>query len=177
MVTVGASAGANVVGGAINNAVQGKAITAKSVITDAAVGVAAGFGGRLLEKTAAAIQVARTGKALTAIAADAKAAVTATGLKEGEKGFGTAAHTEFKSLVDAKGFKGITTETSFRNNASVAYGTKGSVRTDVALSRNGVVSHVFDLKTGSATLSTKQISNTIKNVPGISSSSQVTAIR
>ncbi|MDN3583991.1 hypothetical protein [Mucilaginibacter flavus] len=177
MVTVGASAGANVVGGAINNAVQGKAITAKSVITDAAVGVAAGFGGRLLEKTAAAIQVARTGKALTAIAADAKAAVTATGLKEGEKGFGTAAHTQFKSLVDAQGLKGVATEQSYLGKDVAKYGIKGSTRAEVTLSRNGAVSHVFDFKTGSATLSTKQVSNTIKNVPEISSSSQVTAIR
>jgi RHS repeat-associated protein len=47
-VTVGASAGANVVGGAINNTIQGKEITAKSVAIDAAVGVTAGVAGKLL---------------------------------------------------------------------------------------------------------------------------------
>jgi RHS repeat-associated protein len=50
LVTTSVSAGANVVGGAINNAVQGREITAKSVAIDAAVGVAAGVGGKVLDK-------------------------------------------------------------------------------------------------------------------------------
>ena len=50
LVTTSVSAGANVVGGAINNAVQGKDITVKSVAIDAAVGVAAGVGGKVLDK-------------------------------------------------------------------------------------------------------------------------------
>jgi hypothetical protein len=94
---------------------------------------------------------------LTGLAADAKATVTATGLKEGEKGFGTAAHSEFKSLVDAKGLKGVTTEASYKGGQTATYGTAGSSRADVALSRNGAVTHIFDFKTGSGTLSTKQV--------------------
>ena len=43
-------AGANVVGGAANRAVQGKGTTAKDMAMDAAVGVAAGVGGKLLDK-------------------------------------------------------------------------------------------------------------------------------
>lgn len=113
---------------------------------------------------------------LTTLAADAKANVTATGLKEGEKGFGIAAHSEFKSLVDAKGLKGVSTEVSYVKGAQRPYGTAGSSRADVVLSRNGAVSHVFDLKTGSATLSTKQVGNYIKNVPGINSASQIKPI-
>ncbi|HET7179034.1 MAG TPA: hypothetical protein VFI14_04880, partial [Chryseosolibacter sp.] len=50
LVTTTASAGANVVGGALNNAVQGKEITAGSVAKDAVVGAAAGLGGKLLDK-------------------------------------------------------------------------------------------------------------------------------
>jgi hypothetical protein len=43
LVTVGTSAAANVVGGAANNAIQGKSITVGSVAKDAVVGAAAGF--------------------------------------------------------------------------------------------------------------------------------------
>lgn len=50
LITAGASAGANVIGGAANNAIQGKAITVKSVAADAVIGVAAGVGGKLLDK-------------------------------------------------------------------------------------------------------------------------------
>ena len=50
LVTVGASSGANALGGAANNAIQGKRITAGSVVKDAVVGAAAGLGGKLLDK-------------------------------------------------------------------------------------------------------------------------------
>ena len=50
LVTASVSAGANVVGGALNNTIQGKEITAKSVATDAAVGAVAGVGGKILDK-------------------------------------------------------------------------------------------------------------------------------
>lgn len=43
------SGGANSFGGAINSAIQGKAITVQSVAIDAAVGVAAGIGGKILD--------------------------------------------------------------------------------------------------------------------------------
>ena len=50
------SSGANVVGGAISNTIQGKEITTQSVITDAAVGAAAGVGGKLLDKAVNALK-------------------------------------------------------------------------------------------------------------------------
>lgn len=50
LVTTGVSAGANMLGGALNNSIQGKEITLKSVATDAAVGVVAGVGGKILDK-------------------------------------------------------------------------------------------------------------------------------
>jgi RHS repeat-associated protein len=176
MVTVGTSVGANVVGGAANNLIQGKKITVKSVATDAAVGAVSAIGGKLIEKGAAAIQVARTGKALRALATEAKESVTATGLKEGQKGFGTKAHKAFENIVNAAEIKGVKTEASFLGKKAADYSVKGSSRADVALYRNGKVLHVFDLKTGKAVLSSGQVSKYIRNVPGIKSATQVTAI-
>jgi len=176
VVTVGASAGANVVGGAANNLIQGKKITVKSVATDAAVGAVSAIGGKLIEKGAAAIQVARTGKALQALATEAKANVAATGLKEGQRGFGTAAHTEFQQLVESAEMKGVKTEASYLAKKTVSYGTKGSSRADVVVTRNGKVIHVFDLKTGKAVLSDAQVTKYVRNVPGLKSAKQVTAI-
>jgi hypothetical protein len=166
-----------VVGGAANNLVQGKKITVKSVATDAAVGLVSAAGGRLIEKGAAAIQVARTGKALQALATEAKANVAATGLKEGQRGFGTAAHKEFETLVKQAEMKGVKAEESYLLGKTVKYGTKGSSRADVALYRNGKVIHVYDLKTGKAVLSDAQVTKYVKNVPGLKNAKQVTAIR
>jgi len=115
-----------------------------------------------------------TAEVLKTLASDAKANVTAmTGLKEGEKGFGTAAHTELKSLVDAKGLKGVSTEQSYLNGAKVPYGTKGSSRADIIHSLNGSEMNIFDLKTGGAKLSPNQVGQYIKNVPGITKASQI----
>jgi RHS repeat-associated protein len=48
LATAGVSAGANVVGGAINNSIQGKENTVQSVAIDATVGAVAGAGGKLI---------------------------------------------------------------------------------------------------------------------------------
>lgn len=50
LVTTTASATANVIGGAANRAIQGKKITVKTVLVDAAVGTTAGVGGFYLNK-------------------------------------------------------------------------------------------------------------------------------
>lgn len=50
LTTVAISSGTNVVGGIVNNTIQGKEVTAKSVAIDAAVGAAAGVGGKILDK-------------------------------------------------------------------------------------------------------------------------------
>jgi RHS repeat-associated protein len=70
LATTGASAAANVVGGAVNNAVQGQEITAKSVAIDAAVGAAAGVGGKLLYKAVSTVKGA--GKEAVTITKTAK---------------------------------------------------------------------------------------------------------
>lgn len=110
---------------------------------------------------------------LRSLTTDAKANVTATGLTEGQKGFGTAAHTELKNLVDAKGLKGVSTEQSYLNGALVKYGTKGSIRADIVLSGSGGPISILDLKTGGATLSPNQVGKYIQNVPGITNASQI----
>ena len=50
LATAAASGAANAVGGAVNSAIQGQEITAQSVATDAAVGLVAGAGGKVLNK-------------------------------------------------------------------------------------------------------------------------------
>lgn len=50
LVTTSVSVGANVIGGAVNNTVQGKGITVKSVATDAVIGAVVGAGGNVLDK-------------------------------------------------------------------------------------------------------------------------------
>jgi hypothetical protein len=78
--------------------------------------------------------------------------------------------------------KNVATERSFLNvngtKQAVGYGAGGSSRADVILKNaDGTVKQIFDLKTGRATLSTRQINNYIKNVPGITKPSQITPIR
>jgi RHS repeat-associated protein len=60
LTTVGAYAAANVVGGALNNTIQGKAITAKSIAIDAAVGAAARVAGKLLNKSVSSFKKSET---------------------------------------------------------------------------------------------------------------------
>jgi RHS repeat-associated protein len=176
LATAGAAAGANVVGGAASNAVQGKPINAGTMAKDAAIGAVAGVGGKFVGQ---AIEKYNVTKTIVGLAKQAKENVTSvTGRLEGQRGFGTLAHSELKRLVDAKGLKNVATETSYLNKASVSYGTNGSSRADVVLlNSNGTVKHIFDLKTGSAQLSERQISQYINNVPGVSSAKQITPIR
>lgn len=52
----------------------------------------------------------------------------------------------------------VRTEVSYLNGKIVPYGTKGSARLDAAVyDKTGNLVHVFDIKTGKATLSPAQI--------------------
>ncbi|WP_159452135.1 RHS repeat-associated core domain-containing protein [Hymenobacter roseosalivarius] len=180
LATTAAGSGlANAVGGAASNAIQGKAITVESVAKDAAIGVGSALGGALAGKAVEAAQVSKLGKTLTKLAGEAQENVTsATGKVAGQKGFGTAAHKEFQTLIDAKGLKNVATERSYLGGRVVPYGTKGSSRADVVLTRsNGQVRQVFDLKTGGAKLSDSQVGKYIKNVPGVNKANQISEIR
>ena len=55
LVAAGTSAGANVIGGVANRVIQGQTTTVKDVAVDAAIGVAAGAGGKLLSKGVSAL--------------------------------------------------------------------------------------------------------------------------
>jgi|GEM_PF-1744323 len=155
---------------------------------DAKTEVAGTFAGELLQfgffpeaDMAKAGEISKAGeieKILTGLAKDAKANVTAqTGLMEGKKGFGTAVHSEFKKLVDARNLDGVSTEQSYLNGNKVPYGTKNSVRADVVFSQYGSPISIFDLKTGRATLSSDQVGKYIQNVPGITSPAQITKLK
>lgn len=151
---------------------HGLALVAEAIVGSKGVG--------LLSET---VQTVRLESTLTKLAGEAQANVTnSTGLIAGQKGFGTAAHSEFKSLVDAKGLKNVATEKSFLNIGGtkqvVNYGTKGSSRADIVLmNKNGTVKRIYDFKTGNASLTSRQVNRYINNVPGISSPSQIKPIR
>ncbi|WP_337040316.1 RHS repeat domain-containing protein [Emticicia sp. 17c] len=155
--------------------------TASKIGTAVDLGIGFGVSGvsRSASKVIGAAQVAQTESKLTELAAKAKANATArTGLVEGQKGFGTAAHTEFKKLVDSSGLKNVATEQSYLNGRPVKYGTKGSSRADVVLlNDDGTIKQVFDFKTGQAVLSPKQSTRYINNIPGVSDSNQITVIK
>jgi uncharacterized protein RhaS with RHS repeats len=59
LVNAGVAAGANVIGGAVSNKIQGKEVTAGSVAKDAVVGAAGALGGRLIDKAVGAVKLDR----------------------------------------------------------------------------------------------------------------------
>ena len=70
---------------------------------------------------------------------------------------GTYKHSVFAQEVDNLGNPNLKTEVSFSNGRLVEYGTKGSVRCDAVLFDGIKPIHVWDFKTGNATLSTARI--------------------
>ena len=80
--------------------------------------------------------------------------------------YGTKVHSAFEREVNALGKNDVHTEVSYLNGQIVPYGTKGSVRLDVV---NGPVNSpnaVYDLKTGSATLTPARIQQIQSHLPG-----------
>jgi hypothetical protein len=72
--------------------------------------------------------------------------------------YGTQVHSAFANEVRAFGNPNVRSEVSFLNGRIVDYGTPGSVRLDaVQFGPNNQVLSVFDLKTGSATLTPQRI--------------------
>jgi hypothetical protein len=72
--------------------------------------------------------------------------------------YGTQVHAAFQAEVEALAQPGLQTEVSYINGVEVPYGTSGSVRIDVGqFDANGQIQAVFDLKTGSATLTPARI--------------------
>jgi uncharacterized protein RhaS with RHS repeats len=83
--------------------------------------------------------------------------------------YGTHVHTAFQAEVDALGNSTLFTEQSYLNGVPVPYGTPGSIRIDVGVGTVDNPSAVYDLKTGSATLTPARIQQIQAQLPGGSS--------
>lgn len=77
---------------------------------------------------------------------------------------GTKVHTEFGKLAGE--IEGVSTEVSYKNGQVVPYGTKGSVRADAVWGDVNAPSAIFDLKTGGAKLTPKNVAKYNEHVPG-----------
>jgi hypothetical protein len=177
LLTAAAATGTvNAIGGVVNNAIQGKPITVVSVLTDVTIGAVFGAGGKLLGYGVSSLGnlnsslVSKATEKLT----DAAAKVLASMGNGSGHVFGTKAHSAFEAAI--KGMKigenTIRTEISYLGGRIVTRGTKGSVRIDAGLfDKKGNLLAVFDLKTGSAKLSAKDVvkiqTGTQTNVPVI----------
>jgi RHS repeat-associated protein len=80
--------------------------------------------------------------------------------------YGTAVHSEFADLVDGLGSSKLATEVSYKGGVQVPYGTPGSIRVDVVEGPLNAPTAVYDLKTGSATLSPARVEQIQSHLPG-----------
>jgi RHS repeat-associated protein len=79
---------------------------------------------------------------------------------------GTRVHSAFESEVNALGNTNLSTEVSSLNGRVVPRGTPGSVRLDVVEGPLTGPTAVYDLKTGSATLTPARIQQIQRHIPG-----------
>jgi hypothetical protein len=79
--------------------------------------------------------------------------------------YGTRVHSAFEAEVNGLG-RGLQTEVSYLNGQVVPRGTPGSVRLDVVNGPLNAPTSIFDLKTGSATLTPGRIQQIQSHVPG-----------
>jgi RHS repeat-associated protein len=109
------------------------------------------------------IAAASTDGALQA-AADAAAAQAGNG---SGAVYGTKVHTLFKAAVKDLGKSGfdVDAEVSYLNTKRVPYGTEGSVRADVILGNRAEPTMVYDLKTGTAKMTARQLKNYMTHLP------------
>jgi RHS repeat-associated protein len=75
--------------------------------------------------------------------------------------YGTKVHTEFSKI----NVKGTTSEVLYKNGQVVPYGTKGSVRVDKVVGNINNPKAIYDLKTGSAKVTQKDIQKYKQHVP------------
>ena len=80
--------------------------------------------------------------------------------------YGTAVHSLFSDEVIGLGNSDLNSEISYLNGNVVPYGTSGSVRLDVVEGPLNAPTAVFDLKTGSATLTQSRIQQIQSQIPG-----------
>jgi RHS repeat-associated protein len=79
--------------------------------------------------------------------------------------YGTRVHTIFSTEIKALGRSDLLTEVSYLNGELVKYGTRGSVRVDVLEGTEEAPRAIYDLKTGTAKLTAKQIEKIRKHLP------------
>lgn len=77
---------------------------------------------------------------------------------------GTKVHSEFAKQT--KKIKGASAEISYKDGRPVKYGTKGSVRADAVVGDIQKPKAIYDLKTGGAKLTPKNVAKYNKHVPG-----------
>ncbi|MBI4604274.1 MAG: RHS repeat protein [Planctomycetes bacterium] len=80
--------------------------------------------------------------------------------------YGTRVHSAFEAEVNALGNPSLSTEISYLNGQIVPRGTPGSVRLDVVNGPLNAPVSIFDLKTGSATLTPARIQQIQSHIPG-----------
>lgn len=80
--------------------------------------------------------------------------------------YGTRVHAAFAGEVRALGNPNLNPEISYLNGRVVDYGTPGSVRLDVVNGPLTAPVSIFDLKTGSATLTLARIQQIQSHIPG-----------
>ncbi len=121
-------------------------------------------GGKILGKLGKGADTSSVLKGLAGTAEDA----VLNGGKTLTKGpvFGTLVHTEFEKQVNALGRSDLYTEVSYKLGQLVDRGTKGSVRLDVVHGTKEAPTAVFDLKTGSASLTSSRIAQIQAHLPG-----------
>lgn len=110
-----------------------------------------------------------TQQELEAIAKNANGALSGNGPV-----IGTKKHTLFQIGVDKLNNSLLRTEVSFKNGVEVPRGTAGSVRLDVVeYNVDGTIKQVFDLKTGSASLTQQRIQQIQVNLPNLAPVSEI----
>ena len=94
----------------------------------------------------------------------AKQAVNNVGPGSGNV-YGTEVHTEFKNLIKSLGRLDLYPEVSYLQGVPVKYGTPGSVRPDVVFGTPEKPIALFDLKTGTSTLTATRIAQIRVHLP------------
>jgi RHS repeat-associated protein len=105
--------------------------------------------------------VPSTADRLTGIASDA---IDAMGEGSGPV-YGTRVHTQFANAIKALDDPNLNTEVSYLNGVVVDHGTPGSIRCDVVEGPTDTPTAIYDLKTGSATLTQARIAQILAHLP------------
>ena len=126
--------------------------TEKASVADSKIGFEVVAGG-------AAARSARASKPATLlddVASAAERAAASVGVGRGPV-YGTRVHTAFADELAALGRSDVFSEVSYLNGRVVPYGTPGSVRLDVVVGSPTAPTAIYDLKTGSASLTSSRM--------------------